>query len=821
MPLHGNSIHPDAKHHGGLKGTGRLAITLLGAFMGVGSMAEIPAEQVVGVYASTNPGHRNLSPLWGMVALNSGVLANIRFFGAYASVPREHLPPLAPHYDCPQDATCAVLQYLFPSPDGINFVHNELAKDPIGQIASEARENRKRGGGPGGLKKILALLDAVTQFKLRLSPSPALGPTAGKGPIALGTDGPDLEFREAVYRILDRAGLSAAAEGEGTAFNRLRRQFSALLQQAILDEVADTVHRYPPDLVEVSLLAYAWKAADKVDELYEAFGGELLAGPEARTPPPTFDERTYRAQLPGFLSHLEEASESSFPGPPPSPEDLALFLYGHQAFEASIPVFVPYRTTTYRKDSFPDCGETSLRNFFITVFRSGGMLSDEIIEHFIAKFPSHRDRESKGGEAPVPGDKLASLHAYFRKYPALSQQGSEEAHADWSEMVSNLNAPGDRLRITYRNKDTHNLQGIGIQNMLNLVAHILPDAVLETPWPAEKGLQHDLVQRKLTRLCELASREGFQLEWSHGGKKIDQDFVTIDFLINKAPAFSWSFSKGHFSINPWVDPDAASWVSKVRYRPMDAWAESYLQHCRNGTRASIVLGHPRDIYTYSLTSLGEALRMVEAIVPRADPEYFQTLNQIIKNRIPFDFFALNRLAQALFRNEKLIRDRRFYPLSLFQGKPQSQKDEVLKIAVDLGSLPVARLLLDHGANANARDAGGKPLLIDALFFDREAMVEELLRAGADPNTRGPTGSPALAIAVVWGLDASVKALVKAGADLHATLRSGNSLLEVSKENGFEGITRFLERALEEEGETRKKARGASAGPSPIRAPAPP
>ena len=149
MPPLRNRTCPKPHRWGGPRGKGRLWITLLCALMGVCSVAEIPPEQVVGVYADTNPEHRNLSPLWGMVALRSGVLANIRFFGAYSSVPREHLPPLGPQYECPQDAVCAVMEYLFPSPDGINFVHNELTKDPIGQIAFENKENRKRGGGPG------------------------------------------------------------------------------------------------------------------------------------------------------------------------------------------------------------------------------------------------------------------------------------------------------------------------------------------------------------------------------------------------------------------------------------------------------------------------------------------------------------------------------------------------------------------------------------------------------------------------------------------------------------------------------------------------
>jgi hypothetical protein len=462
-----------------------------------------------------------------------------------------------------------------------------------------------------------------------------------------------------------------------------------------------------------------------------------------------------------------------------------------------------------------------LRNFFIIVFRSGGNISDATIEKFISRFPSHLDRETKGGKSLAHGGRLDDLSAYFRKYHALSQQWSEEAHVDWNEVVSNLNAPGDRLPITYRNKGTHNLQGIGIQNMLNLIAHILPDPILETPWPAEKVAQHELVERKLTRLCELVSREGFHLEWNNGGKKIDQDFLTIEFVINGIRSFSWSFNSGHFTINPLINLDERCWFAKIGYKPIDIWADMYLQRCKNDNKESIVIGNPYDIYTYSLTYDGQAIRMVKAIVSRDDPEYFQTLNLIIKKRIPFDVYALDQLSEILLSNERITGDHRFYPLDLFLGKPQVQKDDLLKIAVDRNSFYTVRLLLDHGANANTRDEDGKPILFEAISFNREAIAAMLLRAGADPNARTPAGSSALGLALVFGLENSVKDLVRAGADVHVRLTSGRTLLDVSKEAGKDAITRFLEQALKEAEETKKKSSEAPAGPPPIRSAAAP
>ena len=63
-----------------------------------------------------------------------------------------------------------------------------------------------------------------------------------------------------------------------------------ILRAAVDQELVDGGRLYPPNVVEVALLSYAWKVADRVEELYDAFWGGLLTEPALmwtfRTPRP-------------------------------------------------------------------------------------------------------------------------------------------------------------------------------------------------------------------------------------------------------------------------------------------------------------------------------------------------------------------------------------------------------------------------------------------------------------------------------------------------------------------------------------------------------
>ena len=212
----------------------------------------------MGLYAATDPKLPELSPIWGLVALKSGILANIRFFGGYDSAGRDGLarhPRLPQRNNCPQDGVAAVVEYLVPSPDGRNLIPNELDKDPIGGIAREARADRAAASGDGkaapgaeakggrpalrGLGKLQALLQAAVAYREQIaSAAPALGLAAGletKATPAGALDRASEAFRDKIFHILAQPGKAdpkaSGTETKASKFDQLRHQFAGAFQR--------------------------------------------------------------------------------------------------------------------------------------------------------------------------------------------------------------------------------------------------------------------------------------------------------------------------------------------------------------------------------------------------------------------------------------------------------------------------------------------------------------------------------------------------------------------------------------------------------------
>ena len=66
-----------------------------------------------------------------------------------------------------------------------------------------------------------------------------------------------------------------------------------------------------------------------------------------------------------------------------------------------------------------------------------------------------------------------------------------------------------------------------------------------------------------------------------------------------------------------------------------------------------------------------------------------------------------------------------------------------------GSVAVLKLLLEHGADANAECDAGPPIMW-AAGSGKAATVEALIAAGADPNTAGNSNVTALLAASAAG-----------------------------------------------------------------------
>ena len=109
----------------------------------------------------------------------------------------------------------------------------------------------------------------------------------------------------------------------------------------------------------------------------------------------------------------------------------------------------------------------------------------------------------------------------------------------------------------------------------------------------------------------------------------------------------------------------------------------------------------------------------------------------------------------------------------------------LHFAAFFGQTDAGRLLLDRGADVDARGRGwmtGTPLH-SAASRSHEDVARILLDAGADPNLRQSAGWTPLHSAAHNGVAGFVSLLLSHGADPTATNDEGTSVLGMAEENG--------------------------------------
>src|SRR3954454_16142642 len=120
-------IRPSAK-------AGVISLSLLTFFLSFTAFAEMDYRDLKGVHDQMSPEFEYLSPIYGFTLLGTKTLENMRFYGNYGpkqegfgcleNASRIHAL-LAQNNDCPHDKTAELIQRLFPSQDGVNFVANQ------------------------------------------------------------------------------------------------------------------------------------------------------------------------------------------------------------------------------------------------------------------------------------------------------------------------------------------------------------------------------------------------------------------------------------------------------------------------------------------------------------------------------------------------------------------------------------------------------------------------------------------------------------------------------------------------------------------------
>lgn len=112
-------------------------------------------------------------------------------------------------------------------------------------------------------------------------------------------------------------------------------------------------------------------------------------------------------------------------------------------------------------------------------------------------------------------------------------------------------------------------------------------------------------------------------------------------------------------------------------------------------------------------------------------------------------------------------------------------NSALICAVWRADVPMLRLLLKHGADANVGNSNWTPLMTAAWTMgssrregkkDFLTIIKLLLANGAKVNTRDRVGQTALSLAAAVGNVATLKVLLRAGAYIHTRDKRGNGAL---------------------------------------------
>lgn len=119
----------------------------------------------------------------------------------------------------------------------------------------------------------------------------------------------------------------------------------------------------------------------------------------------------------------------------------------------------------------------------------------------------------------------------------------------------------------------------------------------------------------------------------------------------------------------------------------------------------------------------------------------------------------------------------------------------LMYAADYYDIDMVKLLVENGANVNAKDSHGRNALMYAVFRHDVSMIEFLASKGGNVNIKSfndlGTGITPLMVATDDGNIETVAELIKNGANVQAQTSRGSTALSVAKARGHTEIENLL------------------------------
>lgn len=114
------------------------------------------------------------------------------------------------------------------------------------------------------------------------------------------------------------------------------------------------------------------------------------------------------------------------------------------------------------------------------------------------------------------------------------------------------------------------------------------------------------------------------------------------------------------------------------------------------------------------------------------------------------------------------------------NQPDPRGFPPLVMATYTNNVEMTKLLIQHGARIDAKDAAGNTALMGVSFKGFYEMAKSLIHNGADVNAKNHRGDTPLSFAITYDQYDIAKMLIHAGADKGVVDANGNSLLMIAE-----------------------------------------
>jgi ankyrin repeat protein len=192
-----------------------------------------------------------------------------------------------------------------------------------------------------------------------------------------------------------------------------------------------------------------------------------------------------------------------------------------------------------------------------------------------------------------------------------------------------------------------------------------------------------------------------------------------------------------------------------------------------------------------------------ALMPSCDTPEKQNLRELSQAGIrPSGRALVDAVAAGETRHVRLLLD-----VNVHTEQRDEKGRTPLRIAVENDSPTIALMLLEAGADPNAKSPDGAGILGVAVAKGDSPVVEKLIAAGAKADGLMPNGEAILPWAIRHGRLAFVRAMFAGGADPHQTDADGNPLLHLAIHAGHRDLVTALIAAGADAAATDAEGRG--------------